>query len=434
MAHPRTACYSVGPMRRDDTLCLVLGGGRGTRLDPLTRYRSKPAVPVGGKFRLVDIPVSNSLNSGIRRIFVITQFNSASLNQHIARTFQFDIFNRGFVQVLAAEQTNQNADWFQGTADAVRRCLVHIADYRPRDILILSGDQLYRMNFGPMIRQHRRTGADITIAAKPVGREKTSEFGLMKIDSERRVRSFLEKPKDPALLEGYEVPRSLREPEEGDDLYPASMGIYVFRYDALRAALEDEANKDFGKNILPKAVGESSVESFLFRGYWEDIGTMRAFYQANLDLARPDPPFAFHSGGEPIYTMPRFLGASRIEGCRITDSMICDGCYLHGDELRETVVGIRQVVSRGAVVRRSILMGADGYEGDVPRAPGDPPLGIGRNAHVEGAIIDKNARIGDGVRITPKEPGTYEDHPYYFVRDGIVVIPKNYAVPAGAVI
>ncbi len=421
-------------MRRDDTLCLVLGGGRGTRLDPLTRYRSKPAVPVGGKFRLVDIPVSNSLNSRIRRIFVITQFNSASLNRHISRTFQFDVFNRGFVQVLAAEQTNQSANWFQGTADAVRRCLIHLEEYGPRDVLILSGDQLYRMDFGPMIRQHRETGAAITIAAKPVPVEKTSGFGLMKIQPDRKVVGFLEKPTDESMLEGYQLPDGLREPEEHDGHYAASMGIYVFDYKVLKKALEREDHTDFGSDILPEAVETSDVRSFLFRGYWEDIGTMRAFYEANLDLARPDPPFVFHTRGEPMYTMPRFLGASRIENCRVSDSMLCDGCYLHAEEISESVVGVRQVVSRDAVIRRSVLMGADGYEGDLPRQAGDPPLGIGRGCRIEGAIIDKNARIGDGVVITPKEPGTDEDHPYYYVRDGIVVIPKNYAVPEGAVI
>lgn len=419
-------------MRRDDTICLVLGGGQGTRLDPLTRYRSKPAVPVGGKFRLVDIPISNSLNSEIRRIFVITQFNSASLNTHIARTYRFDLFSGGFVRILAAEQSPERTNWFQGTADAVRQCLIHIRNYAPRDVLILSGDQLYRMDYGPMIRQHRKTGATVTLAAKPLSAEQTSPFGIMKIDEERRVLSFLEKPQETSLLEGYELPDGLRETEEREPRYPASMGIYVFRYDALCSYLENSDHTDFGKHVLPAAAGASDVRAFLFRGYWEDIGTIRAFYEASLALARSDPPFVFHMHGAPTYTEPRFLGATRIESCHVTNSMISDGCYLHASEILESVVGIRSVVSSDARVVRTVMMGADGYEGDVARQPGDPPLGIGRGCHIEGAIIDKNARIGDGVRITPKTPGTDEDHPFFFVRDGIVVIPKNYAVPSGA--
>ena len=419
-------------MRRDDIICMVLGGGRGTRLDPLTRYRSKPAVPVGGKFRLVDIPISNSLNSEIRRIFVITQFNSTSLNTHVSRSFRFDLFSGGFVRILAAEQTDLDTSWFQGTADAVRRSLVHIRDFVPRDVLILSGDQLYRMDFGPMIRQHRETGAAVTIATKPVPAERTSEFGLMRIDSDRRVVSFLEKPQTAEELEGYELPIDLRESEETSSMYLASMGIYVFRYDVLQEALESTDHRDFGKEVLPAAVESSDVRSFLFRGYWEDIGTMRAFYEANLALAHPDPPFVFHTHGAPVYTEPRFLGATRFEDCRVRDSMICDGCYVHGESITESVIGIRTVIGSDARVHRTVTMGADGYEGDLPRRPGDPPLGIGRGCDIEGAIIDKNARIGDGATITPKPPGTDEDHPYYFVRDGIVIIPKNYAVPEGA--
>lgn len=419
-------------MRRDDLLCLVLGGGRGTRLDPLTRYRSKPAVPVGGKFRLVDIPISNSLNSGVRRIFVITQFNSASLNSHISRSFAFDNFGEGFVQVLAAEQTATDSDWYQGTADAVRRNLVHLREFAPRDILILSGDQLYRMDFGPMIRRHRETNATVTISAKPVAKEQTSSFGLMKLDEDGRVVSFLEKPENESLLAGYELPASLRSADEPEEIYPASMGIYVFRWDALQRMLEETEDTDFGKHVLPRAVDDGRVSSFLFRGYWEDIGTMRAFYDASLALASSDPPFVFHTAGAPIYTAPRFLGGTRVEGCHITESMICDGSFLLGRTIDQSVVGVRTIVNHDSVIRRCVIMGADGYEGDLPRQSDDPPLGIGRNCEIEGAIIDKNARIGDGVRITPKPPGTNEDHPFHFVRDGIVVIPKNYAVPAGA--
>jgi len=421
-------------MRRDDIVCLVLGGGRGTRLDPLTRYRSKPAVPVSGKFRLVDIPISNSLNSGVRKIFVITQFNSASLHWHISRTYTFDIFSRGFVQLLAAEQTTASDDWFQGTADAVRRSLHHVRDFAPRDVLILSGDQLYRMDFGPMIRQHRDTAAAVTVAAKPFPAAETSGFGIMKMDSEKRVHGFIEKPQTDEERAGFELPAEFREPDDDEVLYPASMGIYVFRWDVLQRFLEETDHTDFGGGVMPAAVQEEKVNAFLFRGYWEDIGTMRAFYEANLALASTDPPFVFHTLGAPTYTSPRFLGASRVEDCRVVDSMITDGCYLHGEEIRESVIGVRTVVQKGARIVRSVIMGADGYEGDLPRPPGDPLIGVGRDCYIEGAILDKNARIGDGVRITPKPAGTNEDHPYHFVRDGIVVIPKNYAVPPGVII
>ena len=373
-------------------------------------------------------------DANIRRIFVVTQFNSASLNSHVARTYRFDLFSGGFVRILAAEQTLGRADWFQGTADAVRRSLVHLAPFVPRDVLILSGDQLYRMDYGPMIRQHRETRATVTVAAKPLPAADTSAFGIMKIDEKRRIHDFLEKPSDPEQLEGWGIPDSMREPEEREELYAASMGIYVFRYDALRKYLENGDHQDFGRDVLPDAVRTSDVRVFPFRGYWEDIGTMRAFYEASLALANPDPPFVFHMHGAPTYTEPRFLGATRIENCRVNQAMISDGCYIHGSKITESVIGIRSVISSEARVTRTVMMGADGYEGDIARQPGGPPLGIGRGCEIEGAILDKNARIGDGVRITPKPPGTNEDHDYYFVRDGIVVIPKNYAVPPGAVI
>jgi glucose-1-phosphate adenylyltransferase len=389
-------------------------------------------VPVGGKFRLIDIPISNSLNSEIRRILVITQFNSASLNSHIARSFRFDLFSGGFVRILAAEQSSHTTDWFQGTADAVRRSLIHTRDFTPRDALILSGDQLYRMDFGPMVRQHRETGAAVTIAAKPMPRERTASFGIMQIGEERRVLGFLEKPQEESLLEDYELPEELREAEESEPYYPASMGIYVFRYDLLQKILESTDHTDFGQDVLPDAVQNYDVRAYLFRGYWEDIGTMRSFYEASLALARPDPPFVFHTQGAPIYTEPRFLGATRIEACSVSNSMICDGCYIHGSSISDSVIGVRSIINYDATIHRTVTMGADGYEGDVPRQPGDPPLGIGRGCHIEGAIIDKNARIGDGVRITPKKPGTNQEHPFYFIRDGIVIIPKNYAVPPGA--
>jgi glucose-1-phosphate adenylyltransferase len=285
-----------------------------------------------------------------------------------------------------------------------------------------------------MIRQHRETRATVTVAAKPMPAARTAAFGIMRVDERRRIHDFLEKPSSPEQLTGWEIPEAMREPEEREPLYAASMGIYVFRYDALREYLAQEEHQDFGRDVLPAAVRTSDVRVFPFRGYWEDIGTMRAFYEASLALANSDPPFVFHMHGAPTYTEPRFLGATRIENCRVNQAMISDGCYIHGSEITQSVIGIRSVISTGASVTRTVMMGADGYEGDISRQPGEPPLGIGRGCRIEGAIIDKNARIGDGVHITPKPPGTDEDHDYYFVRDGIVVIPKNYAVPPGAVI
>ena len=426
-------------MRRPDVLCLVLGGGRGTRLDPLTRYRAKPAVPVGGKFRLVDVPISNSLNSDIRRIMVLTQFNSASLNTHIARTYQFDLFNGGFVRVLAADQTDSHKDWFQGTADAVRRALPHMSPlalsqaspFAPRDVLILSGDQLYRMDFGPLIRQHRDSGADVTVAAQMVTEDKTSGFGLMRTGEDRRLVSFLEKPQDPSMLAGYEAPDDMLEEGAEGQRYPASMGIYVFRFDVLVNVLQNSQYTDFGHEVLPAMVGDHDVRAYPFHGYWEDIGTIRAFYEAMIELALPEPPFRFQHRGGPIYTEPRILGATRIEDCRVRHSMICDGCGLRGTDVESSVIGIRTIVRSDTRISRSVVMGADIYEDDYPRVEGVPPIGIGRDCEISGAIIDKNARIGDGVRISPKPPGTHADHENFCVRDGIVVIPKGAVLPDG---
>jgi glucose-1-phosphate adenylyltransferase len=338
------------------------------------------------------------------------------------------------VRILAAEQTGLHADWFQGTADAVRRSIQHIRPFAPRDVPILSGDQLYRMDFGPMLRQHRRTGATVTIAAKPVPAAQTGGLGIMKVDAERRIGAFLEKPQRAEELAGYELPAPLLEPEERDPRFAASMGIYVFNFDALCRYLDNPDLIDFGRHVMPEAVRTSDVRSFLFRGYWEDIGTLRAYYEASLELTGPEPPFVFHMHGAPTYTEPRFLGASRIDGCHVAHSLIADGCYLLGGEIQQSVIGVRSVIATGAKVRRTVMMGADGYEGDIARQAGDPPLGNGPNCDIDGAINEKNARIWRGVRITPKDPGTNEEHAFYIVRDGVVVIPKNYAVPPGSVI
>jgi glucose-1-phosphate adenylyltransferase len=311
---------------------------------------------------------------------------------------------------------------------------VHIAPLHPRDVLILSGDQLYRMDFGPMLRQHRHSGAAATVAAKPVPQAAISSFGLLRIGRDGRVESFCEKPQDLAMARGYELGPDLRDPELAEPQFAASMGIYVFRMEALVGALANSRHTDFGHELLPELVQRDDVRAFPFQGYWEDIGTIRAYYEANLELARPKPRFGFHRHGAAIFTEPRFLGASRVERCSISESMICDGCSLHAESIERSVVGIRAIVGPRTRVVRSLIMGADGYEGDLPRPPGAPQLGIGRECHIEGAIIDKNVRIGDGVRIAPKPAGTREDHEHYFIRDGIVIVPKNAILQAGTVI
>lgn len=416
----------------DVVVAIVLGGGRGTRLSPLTLHRSKPAVPIGGKYRLIDIPISNCLNSGLRRIFVLTQFNSESLNNHVSQTYKFDTFSSGFVRVLAAEQTEDSPDWFQGTADAVRQSVRHFRQHSFREALILSGDQLYQMDYNRMLETHRRHVADATVAVTPVPAEQTSGFGILKVNRQGRIVHFEEKPKPDRLPElASEMPGS-------GPLFLASMGIYIFNRDALEGALADGGLVDFGKNVIPDAVPRLRVQAHVHRGYWEDVGTIRSYYEANLALCQPVPPFDFYQAGRPVYTHPRFLPATKVEDCTVKSALISEGGILVRAAIERAVVGIRSRIGPGVTLRESLVLGADYYEtlDEIARSAsrGLPPLGIGEGSLVERAIVDKNARIGSNVRIVNQAGVQDHDGDGYFVRDGIVVIPKNGVVPDGTVI
>jgi glucose-1-phosphate adenylyltransferase len=416
----------------EDVLGVILGGGRGTRLFPLTLHRSKPAVPIGGKYRLIDIPISNCLNSNLRRIFVLTQYNSESLNKHVNQTYKFDVFSSGFVSVLAAEQTEESPEWFQGTADAVRQSLRHLRSHRSRQILILSGDQLYQMDYRRMLETHRRNVADATVAVTPVSAEQASSFGILKVNRQGRIVHFEEKPGAGRL------PELVSEVPGIGPTYLASMGIYLFERDALESSLGVQALVDFGKNVIPEAVPRLRIHAHVYRGYWEDVGTIRSYFQANLALTQPVPPFDFYEATRPVFTHPGFLPASKIEQCAVRSALISEGCIVVGSELERCVIGIRSRIGRGAQVRESLVLGADHYEtlDEIARLTGRgiPPVGIGEDSVVERAIVDKNARIGRGVRITNEAGDVTRDGQDYYIRDGIVVIPKYAVVPDGTVI
>jgi len=416
----------------DDVFAVILGGGRGSRLFPLTLLRSKPAVPIAGKYRLIDIPVSNCLNSGMRRIFVLTQYNSQSLNTHLSQTYKFDIFSSGFVSVLAAEQTEESPDWFQGTADAVRQSLRHLRNHRFREILILSGDHLYHMDYRRMLESHRRQVADATVAVTPVAADQASGFGILQVNRQGRIVHFDEKPPADRL------PALVSELPGVGPTYLASMGIYVFGRDALDRALADPRLVDFGKNVIPDAVPNMRVHAYVHRGYWEDVGTIGTYYSANLALCQPVPPFDFYEESRPVYTNPRFLPATKIEQCNVRNALIADGSIVVGAEIEHSIIGIRSRVGRGARIHDSLLLGADFYEtlDELERsaARGVPPIGVGSDSLVRRAIVDKNARIGRGVRIVNESGIQEKDADGYFIREGIVVVPKGGVVPDGAVI
>ncbi|MEP7077703.1 MAG: glucose-1-phosphate adenylyltransferase [Chthoniobacterales bacterium] len=427
-----TAALPPGTTQR--TLSVIMGGGAGTRLFPLTKDRSKPAVPLGGKYRLVDIPISNCLNSGLRSIYVLTQFNSMSLHRHIQASYKFDNFSRSFVDILAAQQTPEGSQWYQGTADAVRQNMRYFLEHPFDYYLILSGDQLYRMDFRGLLHQHIDSGADITLATKPIQRTQAPDFGIMESDANRRIVRFVEKPKGDAVLDGLKMnPELLASIGSGaeEELFQASMGIYVFNREVLIAALDNDL-ADFGKHIIPQSIKDRRVHAHIFNGYWEDIGTIRAFYEANLDLTDLLPQYSFFEAAAPIYTHPRFLPGSKINGATLRQAIIADGCIISGAHLERSVVGIRSIIRTGATIRNSVVMGADFYETD-PTGVSDglPPIGIGRNCVIDRAIIDKNARIADGVVITPEGKPENLDADNYFIRDGIVVVPKNAVIPAG---
>jgi glucose-1-phosphate adenylyltransferase len=423
-----------------NVLSIIMGGGQGTRLFPLTRDRAKPAVPLAGKYRLVDIPISNCINSGLKRVYLLTQFNSASLHRHISQSYKFDHFSGGFVEILAAEQTFSDTSWYQGTADAVRKNLSHFLNHDFDYALILSGDQLYRIDFRPILAQHEMSAADLTIATIPVARDAAQSLGIMQINAERRITRFVEKPKDSAVLDSLRLERdwySRLGIEGNDELFLASMGIYVFNRDVLIKLL-DNAHTDFGKHIIPGAIETQRVCSFVFQGYWEDIGTIRSFFEANLDLASELPRFNFFDMSAPVFTRPRFLPASKINGAAIDHAVLSDGCIINQSRITHSIVGVRSVLNSGCELNRTILLGCDYYESieSIQRneQAGRPRVGVGRNTRIENAIVDKNARIGENCVISPAGKPEHVDHPLYFIRDGVVIIPKNGVVPHGTVI
>ena len=414
----------------DDVLTLILGGGRGARLFPLTHMRSKPAVPIGGNYRLIDIPISNCLHADLQRIFVLTQFNSASLNRHIAQTYRLDYFSGGFVEVLAAEQTPESSDWFQGTADAVRQAARHFAGYEAEHYLILAGDHLYRMDFCEMLEAHIDSGADITVAAQPVTPADATQMGIFLFDQRGQIVGFEEKPNEARLaqMRSSVPPGSTAGGVTPDKPFVASMGIYVFARDVLLDVLE-QPGVDFGKEIIPASLKTRRVNPYIFRGYWADVGTIDAFYDANIQLTRRGAEFSFFHPRRPIYTHPRFLPGTRAYGCRIDASIVSDGCYLAECEISDSVVGIRMHVNPGARITRSVLLGADFYEEDTAVRP--LPLGVGRNVVLDRVIVDKNARIGDGVRLLNEKQVHEADGDGYYIRNGIVIVPKGAEVKPG---
>jgi glucose-1-phosphate adenylyltransferase len=407
-----------------DILAIILGGGRGARLSPLTVMRSKPAVPIAGKYRLIDIPISNCINSGIYRIAALTQFNSVSLHRHITQTYNFDVFHSGWVQIWAAEQTLESQNWYQGTADAVRKQQFEIRSTGAPHVLVLAGDHLYRMDYAAMANFHWAHDADVTVAVQPVAREDAPRLGILKRENDNRISDFVEKSKDSEEQKRFASRDDEKRPFLG------SMGIYLFKTSVLLDLLAGYPNfDDFGADVLPKAIETHSVYGFDFNGYWRDIGTIRSFYEANLELTSPNPPFDFYDHRRPIYSHPRVLPGSCIQDSRIAAAIIAEGCRIDRAEITRSVIGVRSQIAEGARIADTVMMGADYF--DEPDEPWPLPLGVGSNCDIEGAILDKNVRLGAGVTIRPFPPGTDRDGKGWVVRDGIVVIPKDSSIPAG---
>jgi glucose-1-phosphate adenylyltransferase len=425
----------------DNVISVILGGGRGTRLYPLTKERSKPAVPLAGKYRIIDIPISNCLNSGLNKIYVLTQFNSASLHRHITRAYKFDNFSRGFIEILAATQTIESMDWYQGTADAVRQNLRFLNQPNIDFVLILSGDQLYRMNYQQLIKEHIKSGAEVTVSVIPVGRKDAPHLGILKIDEQSRIVDFFEKPKDEKIIDSLSLSASVFDRHgvsaKGRTLL-ASMGIYVFNLDVLNTVLKETNKTDFGKEIIPEIIKKRRVFAYFFDGYWEDIGTIRAFYEANLKLASLTPSFDFYNEKSPIYTNPLFLPGSIINDCKITQSIIADGCIINNAEIQNSVIGIRSIIGKNTLIQNSIVMGADYYETEANirsnRLKKIPDMEIGNNSRIVGAIIDKNVHIGENVTIENVKKVEHLDAENYMIRDYIVIVPKGSVIPAHTVI
>lgn len=432
--------YSQPFLSASKVLSVVLGGGQGSRLFPLTKERAKPAVPLAGKYRLVDIPISNCINSGLKRIYLLTQFNSASLHRHISQSYKFDQFTNGFVEILAAEQTFSDSSWYQGTADAVRKNKAHFMNQDFDYALILSGDQLYRMDFRLILAQHLASKADVTIATMPVSRAEAKSLGIMAINDEHRIVRFVEKPKEDDLLDSLRLSPTMYPSlgiEDTQERFLASMGIYVFNRDMLFTLLDNDL-KDFGKHIMPGAINTHRVYSYVFQGYWEDIGTIKAFFDANLQLTDELPRFNFFDMAAPIFTRPRFLPASKINGAEIDHAVISDGCIINHARICNSIIGLRSLVDRGGYLNRVVMMGADYFESEVSirdkGAEGTPRIGVGINTRIENAIIDKNARIGNNCVISPAGKPDEVTESNYYIRDGIIIIPKNSVIPHGTVI
>jgi glucose-1-phosphate adenylyltransferase len=416
-----------------DVLAIILGGGQGKRLYPLTYRRSKPAVPIGGKYRLIDIPISNCLHAGIRRIFVLTQFNSASLNRHVGQTYRLDHFSQAFVDIIAAEQTPENTNWFQGTADAVRRAMPHFINLHADHYLILAGDHLYRMDFDEMVQAHVASGADITIAAQPTNADDARGMGIFRFDRKGQIEGFEEKPTAARLEEmGGSLPAGATTDftTPADKPFVASMGIYVFTRKALVEALAEANVVDFGHEIIPKALGRRKVRAYAFNGYWADVGTLRSFFDANICLTQPGADFSFYHPTRPVFSRPRFLPPSWVDGGALRRTVVSDGASVCHAEVEDSIVGLRMQVSSGAKVKRAVLLGADEYD-DRQTHDGLPPLGIGHDAVLENVIVDKNARIGDGAILVNSTGIVEGDGPGYVIREGIIVVPKGGVVPAG---
>jgi glucose-1-phosphate adenylyltransferase len=423
-----------------NVIAVIMGGGRGTRLYPLTMERCKPAVPLAGKYRLVDIPISNCINSDINRIFLLTQFHTASLHRHIQNTYHFDPFGGGFVDILSAEQTEKSADWYQGTADAVRRNLQHFRSFPHELVLILSGDQLYRMDFRTILDQHVASGADVTVSAVPFPVSKVEGLGLMRVNDDLSIAQFVEKPKDPAIINSLTLSDALEAKLHsggGEKHCLASMGIYVFNRSVLADSLDNNST-DFGKEVIPALLGKKRLFAYIFEGYWEDIGTVRAFFDANLALAQPLPPFNFFDAASPIYTKDSYLPASKINNCSIDYAVVGDGSIIEDSFLKHCVIGIRSFIRKGTQFEDVVMMGADRYETEqqmrANTESGLPNLGLGYNCRIRGSIIDKNARIGNDVTLSPdgKADGTYAHG--VIIRDGVLLVPKGGVVPSGTVI
>lgn len=425
----------------DNVISVILGGGRGARLYPLTKERSKPAVPLAGKYRIIDIPISNCLNSNLNKIYVLTQFNSTSLHRHITRAYKFDNFSRGFIEILAANQTIESMNWYQGTADAVRQNLRFFNQPNIDLVLILSGDQLYRMNYQQAIKEHIRTGAEVTISAIPVEREYAHSFGILKVDEQGRIIDFFEKPKDERIIDSLSLNAATFDRHgvsaKGRTLI-ASMGIYIFNLEVLNDVLRETNQSDFGKDIIPEIIKKRRVYAYFFDGYWEDIGTIKSFYEANLNLTSLTPSFDLYNEKTPIYTNPLFLPGSVINSCKITQSIIADGCVINNAEIHNSVIGIRSIIGQNTLIQDSIIMGADYYETDpntrANRLKKIPDIGIGNNSRIARTIVDKNVHVGENVNIGNVNQVEQLDAEDYMIRDFIVIVPKGSVIPSNTVI